>query len=90
MLYFRNYAAALKLMQRATVPPSKKVDYHDDTETVQARLYKSLKVWSMYADLEESYGTYKVPVVHFPIYSIMEKTDSFFKCRIVSLNPQNK
>ncbi|KAF5275792.1 hypothetical protein FQR65_LT16525 [Abscondita terminalis] len=54
-----NYEAALKLMHTATVLPSRKVSYHDDTETVQARLYKSLKLWSMYADLEESFGTFK-------------------------------
>ncbi|XP_019864746.1 pre-mRNA-splicing factor syf1 homolog [Aethina tumida] len=54
-----NYDDALKLMHKATVMPSRKVAYHDDTETVQARLYKSLKVWSMYADLEESFGTFK-------------------------------
>lgn len=54
-----NYEDALKLMHKATVLPSRKVAYHDDKETVQARLYKSLKVWSMYADLEESFGTFK-------------------------------
>lgn len=54
-----NYDDALKLMHQATVLPSRKVAYHDDKETVQARLYKSLKVWSMYADLEESFGTFK-------------------------------
>jgi len=27
------------------------------TETVQTRLYKSLKLWSFYADLQESIGT---------------------------------
>lgn len=54
-----NYEEALKLMQRATILPSRKVAYHDDTEIVQMRLYKSLKVWSMFADLEESFGTYK-------------------------------
>ncbi|KRT78854.1 Tetratricopeptide repeat-containing protein [Oryctes borbonicus] len=54
-----NYEDALKLMQRATVLPARKVAYHDEKETVQARLYKSLKVWSMYADLEESFGTFK-------------------------------
>jgi pre-mRNA-splicing factor SYF1 len=54
-----NYEQALKLMHRASTMPSRKVAYHDDTETVQARLYKSLKVWSMYADLEESFGTFK-------------------------------
>ncbi|KAF2879813.1 hypothetical protein ILUMI_26340 [Ignelater luminosus] len=53
------YDEALKLMHKATVLPSRKVAYHDDTETVQARLYKSLKLWSMYADLEESFGTFK-------------------------------
>ena len=30
------------------------------SEPVQNRLYKSLKVWSMYADLEESLGTFEV------------------------------
>lgn len=54
-----NFEEALKLLQRATVMPSRKVDYHDDNETVQMRLYKSLKLWSMYADLEESFGTFK-------------------------------
>lgn len=54
-----NYDAAVKLLQRATVLPSKKVAYHDEKETVQARLYKSLKLWSLYADLEESFGTFK-------------------------------
>ncbi|XP_034477474.1 pre-mRNA-splicing factor syf1 homolog isoform X2 [Drosophila innubila] len=55
----QQFEAALKLMQRATAMPKRKVAYHDDTETVQSRLYKSLKVWSMYADLEESFGTFK-------------------------------
>lgn len=30
------------------------------SETVQRRVYKSLKLWSMYADLEESLGTFQV------------------------------
>lgn len=54
-----NYEEALRLMHKATVMPARKVAFHDDTETVQSRLYKSLKVWSMYADLEESFGTFK-------------------------------
>ncbi|KAJ9583376.1 hypothetical protein L9F63_022283, partial [Diploptera punctata] len=54
-----NFDEALKLMQKATVMPPRKVAYHDESETVQMRLYKSLKVWSMYADLEESFGTFK-------------------------------
>ena len=50
---------ALKLMNRATAIPSRKFAYNDKTETVQMRLYKSLKVWTMYADLEGSFGTYE-------------------------------
>lgn len=50
---------ALKLMTRATAMPKRKVAYHDETEAVQMRVYKSLKLWSMYADLEESFGTFK-------------------------------
>ncbi|KAK2704962.1 pre-mRNA-splicing factor syf1 homolog isoform X2 [Artemia franciscana] len=54
-----NYEESLKLMQKATTPPPRKVAYHDESETVQARLHKSLKIWSLYADLEESFGTFK-------------------------------
>ncbi|XP_065204827.1 pre-mRNA-splicing factor syf1 homolog [Planococcus citri] len=54
-----RYDAALKLLQKATVLPSRKVAYHDEKEPVQARVHKSLKLWSMYADLEESVGTFK-------------------------------
>jgi pre-mRNA-splicing factor SYF1 len=54
-----NFQKALDLMYRATVIPKNKVSYTDESETVQARLHKSLKLWSMYADLEESFGTFK-------------------------------
>jgi pre-mRNA-splicing factor SYF1 len=54
-----NHEACLKLLQRATAPPPRRVAYHDSGETVQMRLHKSLKVWSLYADLEESFGTFK-------------------------------
>lgn len=54
-----NFKAALKLMHRATTMPARKVAYHDESETVQMRVYKSLKVWSMYADLEENCGTFR-------------------------------
>ncbi|XP_071480844.1 pre-mRNA-splicing factor SYF1-like, partial [Diadema antillarum] len=54
-----NYDDALKLMRRATAVPSRKAAYHDKSEPVQNRLYKNLKLWSMYADLEESFGTFK-------------------------------
>ncbi|KAI5742072.1 hypothetical protein M8J77_002699 [Diaphorina citri] len=51
--------AALRLMARATATPARPVAYHDEAETVQARVYKSIKLWSLYADLEESFGTFK-------------------------------
>ncbi|XP_058970864.2 pre-mRNA-splicing factor SYF1-like isoform X1 [Pocillopora verrucosa] len=54
-----NYQQALNLMRRATAMPSTKTDYYDESETVQKRVYKSLKLWSMYADLEESLGTFQ-------------------------------
>jgi len=54
-----NNEEALKLLQRAVTPPGRKVDYFDQNETVQDRLYKSIKVWSLYADLEEGFGTFK-------------------------------
>ena len=40
--------------------PAKRAAYHDKTEPVQNRLFRSLRVWSMYADLEESLGTFEV------------------------------
>jgi len=45
-------------MARATATPRKKgVSYFDQSEAVQNRLFKSLKLWTFYADLEESAGT---------------------------------
>lgn len=35
----------------------KNVNYYDDTIPVQIRIYKSVKLWSKYVDLEESIGT---------------------------------
>lgn len=58
-LRHENHEGALKLMQRATAMPSRRAAYHDQSEPVQFRVYKSLKVWSLYADLEESFGTFK-------------------------------
>merc|ERR1712112_247662 len=54
-----NWEESLKLLRRATAPPPRRVSYHDSAETVQMRLHKSLKLWSLYADLEESFGTFK-------------------------------
>lgn len=53
-----NYEEAVRLMQRATtVPKNTKVDFYNDNLSPQARLFKSLKLWSFYSDLEESIGT---------------------------------
>ncbi|PIO60400.1 hypothetical protein TELCIR_18102 [Teladorsagia circumcincta] len=48
---------AITVLRRACAPPPRKTNYFDETETVQTRVHKSLRVWSMYADLEESFGT---------------------------------
>ncbi|MFH4975442.1 hypothetical protein AB6A40_002151 [Gnathostoma spinigerum] len=48
---------ARKLMQRATALPPRRSHYFDESEPVQFRVYKSLKVWSLYADIEEAFGT---------------------------------
>jgi len=52
----------LKALRRGTSVPRKKIgtNYHDQKEPVQNRVHKSIKVWSMYADLEESLGTFQV------------------------------
>ncbi|XP_042907950.1 pre-mRNA-splicing factor syf1 homolog isoform X2 [Parasteatoda tepidariorum] len=54
-----NFETALKLMHRATAAPVHKGSYHDQSLPVQERLYKSLKVWLLYADLEEALGKFK-------------------------------
>jgi len=57
-LRHNNFKEAIQLMGRATAPPRKKgVSYFDSNETVQNRLFKCLKLWSFYVDLEESVGT---------------------------------
>ncbi|KAH9484166.1 Pre-mRNA-splicing factor SYF1 [Psilocybe cubensis] len=57
-LRHENYDEAIRVMQRATaIPKNVKINYHDHSLSAQARLFKSLKLWSFYVDLEESYGT---------------------------------
>ncbi|KAF8418902.1 hypothetical protein L210DRAFT_967676 [Boletus edulis BED1] len=57
-LRLENYDEAIRVMQRATaIPKNTKINYHDHSLPVQARLFKSLKLWSFYVDLEESIGT---------------------------------
>ncbi|KRX41023.1 Pre-mRNA-splicing factor SYF1 [Trichinella murrelli] len=55
----KKWQKALQVIKRAVKKPAFKTDYYDESETVQNRVYKSLKVWSMYADLEESFGTFE-------------------------------
>ncbi|KAF6765001.1 spliceosome complex protein [Ephemerocybe angulata] len=57
-LRHENYDEAIRVMQRATaVPKNTKINYHDHALSAQARLFKSIKLWSFYVDLEESIGT---------------------------------
>ncbi len=53
-----NYDEAIRIMARSVAPPrnTKGVQYHDETLPPQTRLFKSLKLWSFYVDLEESLG----------------------------------
>lgn len=53
-------ASATVSPQKATALPARRAEYFDGSEPVQNRVYKSLKVWSMLADLEESLGTFQV------------------------------
>lgn len=57
-----NYDEALRIMSRATSVPSsykkiRSISYYDDTLPPQSRLFKSLKLWAFYTDLEEALGT---------------------------------
>ncbi|KDE06272.1 pre-mRNA-splicing factor SYF1 [Microbotryum lychnidis-dioicae p1A1 Lamole] len=54
-----NYDEAIKVMQRATTIPKKwkEISFHDEKLSPQARLFKSIKLWSFYVDLEESIGS---------------------------------
>ncbi|KAI8898193.1 hypothetical protein BC833DRAFT_590864 [Globomyces pollinis-pini] len=56
---FGNYEKALEIIGRATAPLSANLDirYNDETKSPQQRLFKSIKLWSFYVDLEESIGS---------------------------------
>ncbi|KAM3752672.1 hypothetical protein ACB098_03G036800 [Castanea mollissima] len=59
-LRHQNFKGALELMRRATAEPSVEVKRRvaaDGIEPVQIKLYRSLKLWTFYVDLEESLGT---------------------------------
>lgn len=75
----RKYTEALKVMQRAkTIPVNwkkKQISFHDESLSVQARLFKSLKLWSFRVDLEESIGT---------VESTQKAYDSIFELKIAN------
>jgi len=57
-LRHKHFPEALRLMQRATaVPAQARGSAAAADAPVQARLHRSLKLWSFYCDLEESIGT---------------------------------
>ncbi|XP_059311494.1 uncharacterized protein LOC132063080 [Lycium ferocissimum] len=58
-LRHRNFKGALELMRRATAEPTVEVKRRvaaDGNEPVQIKLHKSLRLWLLYVDLEESLG----------------------------------
>jgi len=52
-----NEKRALSIMKQATAMPARRAGYFENNEVVQNRVYRSLKLWSLYADLEEAFGT---------------------------------
>ena len=54
-----NFSEGLRIVGNATAPFSSNLDilYNDESKTPQQRLFKSVKLWSFYVDLEESVGT---------------------------------
>ncbi|MBW0483088.1 hypothetical protein O181_022803 [Austropuccinia psidii MF-1] len=74
-----NYEEALRVMRRATAIPAnfkkKAISFHDESLAVQARLFKSLKLWSFRVDLEESIGT---------VESAQKAYDSIFELKIAN------
>lgn len=58
-----QFDTAIEIMARATQIPQllnvnpRLVNFHDESIPVQQRLFKSLRLWSFYIDLEESVGT---------------------------------
>ncbi|KAI8819679.1 uncharacterized protein EV422DRAFT_102552 [Fimicolochytrium jonesii] len=62
-LRHENFEEALEVMGRATTPPrgsaafQGSIRYSDESREPQQRLFKSIKLWSFFVDLEESIGT---------------------------------
>jgi len=56
-LRHENYENARRLVQEATTVPAKPfLVKHDAPSTL--RIFKSIRLWSLYADIEESFGTF--------------------------------
>eukprot|EP00842_Homolaphlyctis_polyrhiza_P005685 jgi/Hompol1/6117/HPOL_000710-RA len=57
------FTTALEILGRATSPPRgppakhSTIRYEDENRSVQQRLFKSIKLWSFYVDVEESIGS---------------------------------
>ena len=54
---------ALLLLHRATTPPPRPKNTTDAELSVQHKVFKALKIWSLYVDLEESIGTFQVRAI---------------------------
>lgn len=59
-LRYDNFDLAQQLIQKATSPPpgKTKADLYDLNQPVQLRIFKCLKLWLLYADIEENFGNY--------------------------------
>lgn len=56
-LRHKNYENARKLVQEATTVPAKPFLVKNDAPTT-TRIFKSIRLWSLYADIEESFGSF--------------------------------
>ncbi|KAI1715467.1 pre-mRNA-splicing factor syf1 [Ditylenchus destructor] len=52
-----GYDGTVAVLRRATALPPKHEGYFDESAKVQYRVFRSLRLWSFYADIEESLGT---------------------------------
>eukprot|EP00761_Pharyngomonas_kirbyi_P004703 gb/GECH01004708.1/.p1 GENE.gb/GECH01004708.1/~~gb/GECH01004708.1/.p1 ORF type:complete len:902 (+),score=289.33 gb/GECH01004708.1/:1-2706(+) len=55
-----NSEKSLEVIQRATSVPKRRgrwTQYDEETAPAQSKVFKSVKLWSLYADLEENFGT---------------------------------
>lgn len=57
----RNFDKARNLVRRATEPPknTKGIDFSSRNTPIQYKLHKSTRLWRLYVDLEESFGSFE-------------------------------